>query len=137
VIDGYTAIHWDIRPHPRFGTLEVRMPDQPTDVERTGALVELLRALCAWAIEQPAPSHDASSRVVYDQNRFAAARFGPRATLIHPERDAPVTVPELFDDLASRIGFAGLDPSVCEADVQLEFDDARGAAADVVTRSLP
>jgi glutamate---cysteine ligase / carboxylate-amine ligase len=28
--DGYTRFWWDIRPHPRFGTLEVRAPDQPT-----------------------------------------------------------------------------------------------------------
>ena len=26
----YTRFWWDIRPHPTFGTLEVRMPDQPT-----------------------------------------------------------------------------------------------------------
>ena len=37
VVPGYGGIHWDIRPHPKFGTLEVRMPDQPTDVARTGA----------------------------------------------------------------------------------------------------
>ena len=50
------AIHWDIRPHPRFGTLEVRMPDQPTDVERTGAFAELLhcaRRLGARATAAP------------------------------------------------------------------------------------
>ena len=39
---GYGAIHRDIRPHPKFGTLEIRMPDQPTDVERTGALAALI-----------------------------------------------------------------------------------------------
>ena len=33
--DGYTRFWWDIRPHPRFGTLEVRAPDQPTAVELT------------------------------------------------------------------------------------------------------
>ena len=33
--DGYTRFWWDIRPHPRFGTLEVRAPDQPTSVELT------------------------------------------------------------------------------------------------------
>src|SRR6185503_19810508 len=26
----YTRFWWDIRPHPKVGTLEVRMPDQPT-----------------------------------------------------------------------------------------------------------
>src|SRR6476619_3122245 len=31
----YTRIWWDVRPHPRFGTLEVRVPDQPTVLART------------------------------------------------------------------------------------------------------
>jgi carboxylate-amine ligase len=136
VIDNYGAIHWDIRPHPRFGTLEIRMPDQPTDVERTYALIELLRALVAWALEQSPLPADASTRVVYDQNRFAAARFGPRATMIHPDRDVSAPVPSLFEELAERIGFDGLDPSVCEADEQLRFDDPHAAAADIVARSL-
>ena len=137
VIDNYGAIHWDIRPHPRFGTLEVRMADQPTDLERTWQLTELIRALCAWALEQPPPVDDASSRVVYDQNRFAAARFGPRARLIHPNRDASAPAPELFGELAARIRFDSFDPSFCEADAQLAFADAHAAAADIVARSIP
>ncbi|MGZ4309665.1 MAG: carboxylate-amine ligase, partial [Gaiellaceae bacterium] len=40
--DSYTRFWWDIRPHPRFGTLEVRAPDQPTDVVLTGAFAALL-----------------------------------------------------------------------------------------------
>ncbi|HEY7795695.1 MAG TPA: YbdK family carboxylate-amine ligase [Gaiellaceae bacterium] len=43
----YTRIWWDARPHPRLGTLEVRIADQPTSVERAVALVALIQALCA------------------------------------------------------------------------------------------
>jgi carboxylate-amine ligase len=43
----YTRIWWDARPHPRLGTLEVRVADQPTSVERSAALVALVQALCA------------------------------------------------------------------------------------------
>lgn len=43
----YTRIWWDARPHPRLGTLEVRIADQPTSVERAAALVALVQALCA------------------------------------------------------------------------------------------
>ena len=45
----YTRIWWDARPHPRLGTLEVRIPDQATSVERAAALVALVQALCAAA----------------------------------------------------------------------------------------
>ena len=43
----YTRIWWDARPHPRFGTLEVRIADQATSVDRAAALVALVQALCA------------------------------------------------------------------------------------------
>ena len=52
--DGYTRFWWDIRPHPRFGTLEVRAPDQPTSVEITAALAALLQALCVTVLERRA-----------------------------------------------------------------------------------
>ena len=32
----YTRFWWDIRPHPKFGTLEIRMPDQPTSLAVDG-----------------------------------------------------------------------------------------------------
>ena len=43
----YTRIWWDARPHPRLGTLEIRIADQPTSVERAAALIALVQALCA------------------------------------------------------------------------------------------
>ena len=43
----YTRIWWDARPHPRFGTLEVRIADQATSVDRAVAIVALVQALCA------------------------------------------------------------------------------------------
>ncbi|MDP9491123.1 MAG: YbdK family carboxylate-amine ligase, partial [Actinomycetota bacterium] len=91
----YTQVWWDVRPHPRFGTLEIRMPDQPTDIEQTAGFIDALRNLSAWALEHPAP--EAADRGIYQQNRWAAARFGPEAELIHGGR--LVSVRELFDAL--------------------------------------
>jgi gamma-glutamyl:cysteine ligase YbdK (ATP-grasp superfamily) len=111
------------------------MPDQPTDVERSGAFVTLLRGLCAWALEQPAPRPDGAGRGIFQQNRWAAARFGPRAELIHPsgERKAPAS--ELARELFELAGDPGLDPGWCEAERQLEVGlDA--AAADIAARSV-
>ena len=53
--DGYTRFWWDIRPHPRFGTLEVRAPDQPTAVEHAAAFAALLQALCVTVLEGEPP----------------------------------------------------------------------------------
>ena len=53
----YTKIWWDLRPHPRLGTLEIRMADQQTHVRRSAAFVALLQALCR-AADQPAQPLD-------------------------------------------------------------------------------
>lgn len=146
--DGYTRFWWDIRPHPKFGTLEVRAPDQPTEVERTGAFVALLQALCVTVLEAE-PSAPAD-RGDYAQNRWAALRFGPRAELIHPDGSRLVAVPALFDELlrlvepaARALGTAELldaiDPKACEGDRQLELGRSKGlefVAADAVERTV-
>jgi hypothetical protein len=43
----YTRIWWDARPHPRLGTLEVRIADQQTSVDRSAAIAALVQALCS------------------------------------------------------------------------------------------
>ena len=146
--DGYTRFWWDIRPHPRFGTLEVRAPDQPTSVEITAALAALLQALCVTVLEGE-PSGPAN-RGDYAQNRWAALRFGPRAQLIHPDGDRLVGVEEQTHELLSLIepavwelgsaeALGVLDPGTCEGDRQLEVGRERGleaVAADTVERTL-
>jgi carboxylate-amine ligase len=127
----YTQFWWDIRPHPRFGTLEIRMPDQPTALEVSAELIRLLRDLCGWALEQPAP--EPADRGIYQQNRWAAARFGPEAKLVHD--GGLVTVPELVERLP--VEPPALDPTTCEADRQLACGDASAACADIVERTWP
>jgi carboxylate-amine ligase len=146
--DGYTRFWWDIRPHPRFGTLEVRAPDQPTEVELTAAFAALLQALCVSVLdrEPPAPAN----RGDYAQNRWAALRFGPRAQLIHPDGSRLVPVAELIAELLSLVEpavrelgtgelLSVLDPSTCEGDRQLEIGRSLGleaVAADAAERSV-
>jgi glutamate---cysteine ligase / carboxylate-amine ligase len=49
----YTRIWWDARPHPRLGTLEVRVADQQTSVKRSVAVAALVQALVAQALAGP------------------------------------------------------------------------------------
>ena len=143
----YTSFWWDVRPHPRFGTLEVRMPDQPTSVALSGALVALVQALAA-TVQRPG-RWTVADRGVYQQNRWAAARFGTAARLIHPTRNATVSVQELTDELLALVEpavrelgtsalLAALHPERCEAELQLELGRSRGLealCADLVERS--
>jgi carboxylate-amine ligase len=132
----YTSFWWDVRLHPRFGTLEIRAPDQCTSLDRTAAVVRLLHDLCAWAIDAPARELDPAERGIYDQNRWAASRFGPHGKLIHPDRAEAVAVPDLLRELPIT---TELDGNGCEADRQLEVgraDGLREVCADLVRRSL-
>ena len=126
LVADYTSFWWDVRPHPRFGTLEVRMPDQPTTLERTAEFVQLVHDLCAWALDAPARPFAPGERGVYEQNRWAAARFGPHGRLIHPDRDEALGVAELLRELpiASRLA-----DDRCEADRQLEIGRCDGLRA--------
>ena len=147
----YTRIWWDARPHPRFGTLEIRMPDQPTDVRLSAAFAALLQALCAAALAGELPAAGArlgdAGRADYAQNRWAAARFGPRAELLHPGGRSVAAAAELGAELlelvrpaAGRLGslelLARIDPERCEADAQAAHDSAPAATAAVAAATL-
>ena len=151
IAEDYTRIWWDVRPHPKLGTLEVRVPDQPTDVHLSAAFAALLQALCATALAGGLPGSSCQladrGRADYSQNRWSAARFGPRARLVHPSGTSYVPADELGAELlelvrpaARALGGAELlsrlDPAGCEADLQLAADSAQAAAADLVIRSL-
>ncbi len=151
VTQDYTRIWWDVRPHPRFGTLEVRVPDQPTDVALSGAFAALVQALCAAAFEGALPSNSVlladRGRGDYAQNRWTAAHFGPRGELLHPAGTSVGSAAELGAELlervrpyAARLGAETLldriDPERCEADRQLNSTTAAEAAADLVARSV-
>ena len=116
VTQDYTRIWWDVRPHPALGTLEVRIPDQPTDVRLSSAFAALLQAMCATALDGGLP-HDAAllgdrGRADYEQNRWAAARFGParRAACIRtvaPSRRRQYSAPSCSSSCARRRALSG------------------------------
>jgi len=113
VIEDYTRLWWDVRPHPRLGTLEVRIADQPTSPARTQLIVQLVSDLV-----ERVPSH-VTPRGDYLQNRWAAARWGIDAQLIHPDGSRMVGVGELL----------GFDPPAPEA---LERRSASELAAETL-----
>ena len=131
----YTRFWWDVRPHPKFGTLEIRMPDQPTSLRVTAVLTAILQELCRSALERPQPAHDPAARGLYQQNRWAAARFGLSAELFHPDGERTVRA----SDLAAELAGSRLETSRTEADRQLEIGREHGleaVCADLVERTL-
>ena len=68
-----TRRHWDAWPRPEYGTLEVRVLDQPTSLARTTALVTEVQRLVREAAES---EHEPIDRGAYASERERAAREG-------------------------------------------------------------
>jgi carboxylate-amine ligase len=80
-----TFLWWDVRPQPRFGTVEVRILDAQTTISETAALVALVQCIAKLEVEQGWVTDElVSSPEVLDENRFLAARDGMDARLIDP-----------------------------------------------------
>ena len=72
-----TFLWWDVRPQPRFGTVEVRIMDAQTTVGETAALAALVQSIARLEVEEGYVSARADrGPEVLDENRFLAARDG-------------------------------------------------------------
>jgi carboxylate-amine ligase len=89
VIRDYTYLWYDVRPHPNFGTVEIRAMDAQTHVEHTLALAALIQAM----VKELAEHYEAGGRLgaypheMLDENKWLAARHGLDGELVDlPER---------------------------------------------------
>ena len=83
-IGDYTHLWWDVRPHPRFGTLEIRVMDCQTRIEDTVALAAYVQCLVKLLIDrfregEPVLSYN---RMLLAENKWLAARYGLDAPLM-------------------------------------------------------
>jgi glutamate---cysteine ligase / carboxylate-amine ligase len=83
-IADYTHIWWDIRPHPRLGTIEVRICDAVTRIEDSIAIAAFCQALVKHYCElyesgEGIPSYH---RILTSENKWLAARHGLEAPIM-------------------------------------------------------
>jgi carboxylate-amine ligase len=101
--DGFpepSYLWWDVRPQPRFGTVEVRIMDAQSKVADTAAIVALVQSIARLELEQGWISEKLLRLPeVLDENRFIAARDGMGAELIDPRVEARVPAQELLGEL--------------------------------------
>jgi carboxylate-amine ligase len=91
-VDDYTYIWWDVRPHPNFGTVEVRAVDVQTDVVTSAALAALVQAIAAKEIDDP--GEGGVVREALEESYFQAARYGLGARLL-VDGETTLPAPEL------------------------------------------
>jgi carboxylate-amine ligase len=101
VIEDYTYLWYDVRPHPNLGTVEVRVMDAQTRVEHTVGFAALIQAM----VKELAEHFEAGKRLskyphqMIDENKWLAARHGLDGELV----DLPGTDRVRTRDLARRL----------------------------------
>lgn len=133
-----TFLWWDVRPQPRFGTVEVRIMDAQTRLRDTAAIAALVQCVVRAEVEAGTHLERWMPQEVLSENRFLAARDGMDAELIEPELDSRVPARELLADLVAVCRPHAQDLG-CEAELDgvLELGRQTGAARQIeLARSL-
>jgi carboxylate-amine ligase len=76
----YSFLWWDVRPHPRLGTLEIRILDAQSSLEDLAGLIALVHCLAVH--EASSRPHRGPSVAVLRELTFRAARDGLDAQLL-------------------------------------------------------
>jgi carboxylate-amine ligase len=114
-IDNAKKIWWDIRVHPFYPTIEVRICDIPLTADETLAITALIQALVAkiYKLRAANLSFMTYRRALMAENKWRAGRYGIDGKLIdfgiEAEVDAKALIVEMLefvdevvDDLGSR-----------------------------------
>ncbi|MEA2211217.1 MAG: glutamate---cysteine ligase / carboxylate-amine ligase [Solirubrobacteraceae bacterium] len=94
VIEDYTYLWHDVRPHPKFGTVEVRVMDSQTHIEHSLGLTALVQALVRELSDHFESGQELSTYPfeMLDENKWLAARHGLEGELVDlPSSDRVAT----------------------------------------------
>ena len=142
VLPSGNAWWWELRPHPSFGTLELRVPDAQTTVADAAAVAAVVQALVAWLGDR----HDAGEVLApaptwrIEENRWSACRHGVEGTMAdlrtgarRPTRDL---LHALLDTLASTASNLGGAAALDRARALVEVNGAMNQRAIATDRGM-
>src|SRR5438876_6947042 len=127
-IADYTHIWWDIRLHPRLGTIEIRICDATTRLEDVVALTAYCQALVKHYCEQYERGAEIPSyhRILTTENKWLAARYGLEAPVMDLATGRRNRVP--ISQLIRRT-LRELEPHARELGSERELEGVREIAA--------
>jgi glutamate---cysteine ligase / carboxylate-amine ligase len=104
-IHDHSYLWWDVRPHPRYGTIELRCLDVQPRVIDAAAIAGLVQALVRhYGRRYDAGERFASaSRLIVSENRWLAARHGLHARLVDPGGGGAVPVRAVLRRMLDRV----------------------------------
>jgi carboxylate-amine ligase len=131
VIEDYTWLWYDVRPHPQFGTVEIRAMDSQTRIEHTIAITALVQAM----VKELAEHYDEHQQFtdypweMLDENKWLASRHGLDGELVDLPSNERVSTKALAKRLLGRLREHAQDLG-CEQELEgIEDLLARGNGA--------
>jgi carboxylate-amine ligase len=136
VIEDYTYLWYDVRPHPNLGTVEIRVADAQTRLEHTLGLAALIHGM----VKELAEHFDAGKRLsrypheMIDENKWLAARHGLDGNLVDLPKRERVPTAQLARRVLDRVREHAQDVgSADELDgIEDILDRGNGATRQVV-----
>jgi carboxylate-amine ligase len=120
----FTQVWWSVRPHFRFGTVEVRICDAQSTAQESDALAALMVACIAQAardVDEGVPHQDQPPRMI-EENMWRAIRFGLDGRLVDLKHGEEYPAREAIERLA-----AWTAPIRAELGIELAFPERNGA----------
>jgi carboxylate-amine ligase len=129
IVEGVRDLWWDVRPHPDFGTVEVRICDLPARFADVLALAALIQAL-VHTYENIHVHPDARVRMqVLRANKWQALRYGLEGVFINPFTARRTPIREAVRDLLALVEPAARRLGGLQALAGVEDILARGTGA--------
>jgi carboxylate-amine ligase len=105
VMEDYTYLWYDVRPHPKLGTVEIRACDAQTRVEHTLGLAALIQAMVKELSEHFEAGHHLGEYPwqMLDENRWLASRHGLQGELVDLPSNERIATRALTQRLVDRL----------------------------------
>jgi carboxylate-amine ligase len=104
-IDNAKKIWWDVRVHPFFDTVEIRVCDMPTNLNHTIAVVALVQALMVklYMLRRQNIGWRPYARSLIEENKWRAVRYGIHGKLIDFGKAIEVPCKDLICELVDFV----------------------------------
>jgi carboxylate-amine ligase len=105
-IDNAKKIWWDVRAHPFFDTVEVRVCDMTTRIDDTVAIAALIQALMGklYLLYRRNQGWRSYARELIEENKWRAVRYGLDGQLIDFGKQEQFPIRHLVEELLEFVG---------------------------------
>ena len=100
IINEVRDLWWDVRPHPDFGTIEIRICDLPSRFNEILAVVALIQGLVVSIAESD--KHLNPNMQVLKSNKWQAARYGLDGTFVYPLLKRKISMREAAGEIFAK-----------------------------------